>query len=109
MNYAIAGLELDLGHTAWLFDPEAAVPIFHAAGLRYRGDGTEARILVTRCGLPVHAEDRNGYRTAAHLPPRHAVRFARPCRRCWPALLQRPGLFDRPTRSRRDTPDLRLV
>lgn len=106
MNTTYAGLDLDLGHTVWIFDTDAETPIFHSADSRVaiggRHDG--GMILVTACGLPVNSEDRGGYRSAVHLPPKHAVRFARPCATCWAELRAQRSLWQKRRTDRRDAP-----
>lgn len=92
-----AGVELDLGHTVWLFDTNHAAPVFHAAEGRpaWLGPRDGGTILVTRCGRATDHDYRRGYADALHLPPKHAVKFGRPCAVCWPQLRGRPALFTR--------------
>lgn len=101
MKATYGGAELDLGTTVAIFDTEEAVPIFHAS----REGGTEREgcswsIRRARCGLAIFEQELDEpYRlNAIEIPTRHAVHFGRPCRRCWPELLRRPTLFERPSR-----------
>lgn len=101
MRRDYGGVGVDLDDTVWIFDVYAAEPIFHHAELDEPRDGR--RVVRTRCGEPVHSEDRRdpAMMGSAHwLPPRHAVRFARPCLTCWPQLRAQPTLFARRRRQR---------
>lgn len=97
MKHRIAGRELELPGVVWIFDTDAATPTFHARrhALFSADAGLAGIVPTTRCGIAIHAEDRNGLRGAIHLPPKHAVRFARPCATCWPDLRNQPALFTR--------------
>lgn len=68
MRRSYGGIEIEVPSTVAIFEPDDARPVFH----RLRDD-------VTLCGML--AVDR-----AVSLPAKHAVRFARPCARCWPRL-----------------------
>lgn len=90
-----------------LFDLDEAVPVFHAGADDWRlerdDEGeTIAWSIATRCGRVTYGERGDEVETPATgfaIPARHAIRFGRPCRRCWPILLKHPSLFDRPRRS----------
>lgn len=96
MKAEFAGAELDLGAIVWIIEAECARPVYHAH--KMVGEPGH-RHLVTRCGIAVEAEHRNaGYRSAMPLPPKHAVRFGRPCATCWPELRRQRELWaTRPT------------
>lgn len=81
-----ADLGLEATRPVWLAAVYPAVPIAHGIdGLRRAGPISETR---TRCGIVLYRwtpATRETYEAAGHwLPARHALRFARPCRRCWP-------------------------
>lgn len=72
------------GHSVVLFDTYKATPVFHRPGKWKDGDA------VTPCGerhseaIRNAAGDVEDYQTRGiDLDPRHAIRFARPCRRCY--------------------------
>ena len=90
MRATYAGVSVDLGEVAWLFDVWASRPVFHASvwrsDLEPDEDGATAAIF-TRCGIATRSSRRGGtLGSATALPPKHARRFARPCLHCWPEL-----------------------
>lgn len=92
MKHEIAGTTIDVGHTAW-FKSAAwllPAPIFH----RWR------RPYTSRCGLDLEH--------ATGIPTRFAIRFGRPCVRCWPELRRQRSLFARPHRRDRATQEALL-
>lgn len=68
MRHDVAGIEISVDGNAWVGNTGHSRPVFHAWG---RAD-------FTRCGVVLGA--------CVALPPRHAVKFARPCARCWPEI-----------------------
>lgn len=98
MKHQYAGIEIDLGYSVEIIDIDAAVPIFHRShGWIDRDKGWRTK---TKCGLTMYEEtpleNGNYYATnhvRASLHPRHAVKFARPCTKCWPELRAQRSLF----------------
>lgn len=85
-----AGMEIDVGHTLWLFDTWRTTPIFHR--VKFAGE-RGARYLVTRCGTPVNSDERGGLASATVLPAKHGVKIGRPCLTCWPELRRQTSIF----------------
>jgi hypothetical protein len=78
MRRAYGGVKITIPSSVWIFDPDLRRPVFHAR---------------RTCRLP--RGEYPGYpgaRSALGLPARHAIRFARPCRICWPELRDDPQL-----------------
>lgn len=90
MRRDYGGITVQLPGTVTIFDLDARRPVYHSAPYERARDCPDSWERRTLCGVLVH---RHVYETdaAEHhgvgVPARHAVRFARPCRRCWPELL----------------------
>jgi hypothetical protein len=96
VRVSVAGISIDAGDVVWIFDWWARTPIYHRAVFEAWLDdelGMQTR-LVTGCGLRTHDRE-GGLRSADGLPPKHAVKFARPCATCWPELRAQTSLFSR--------------
>lgn len=80
------------------FDLDAAVPIYHdpdgASGREHeQEDGSYKFRMRTRCGLVMYEDEVDASGKCVHdqtwderIPGRHAVRFGKPCLRCWPEI-----------------------
>lgn len=77
MKRRYGGVEIDLPGLVDVFDLEARRPIFH-----------HERREQTACGIDRYTPTNDGvsFLVPTTIPTKHARRFARPCRRCWPAL-----------------------
>jgi hypothetical protein len=73
------GVDVWLPAEVVVFDMSPRRPVFHQLDRSTLG--------WTMCGRPTWDPDTNTA-TCDVLPTRHARRFARPCRYCWPALRQ---------------------
>jgi hypothetical protein len=78
------------GYSVLLFDTNPAVPVFHRSHAqtirRGGGDGpATGATMLTACGRWHYrfTEDTPAQDRGIHLDPRHAIRFARPCRLCY--------------------------
>jgi hypothetical protein len=61
-----------------------AHPVFHRRGGRRTFEGPTIQVF-TGCNLVVYENGPSGRTEVAVLvPTRHALKFGRPCRRCWP-------------------------
>ncbi len=68
------------GQSVYFFALHATDPVFHAYGRIKRDDSGSSD--VTICGLTLYDDD-GAIRYAAYLPEKHAVKFARPCAKCF--------------------------
>jgi hypothetical protein len=78
MKQVYGGVAIETGHVVAFFELWTARPVFH----RWT-EGLD-RVPASGCGRPLF--ERGTLASATLLPPKHAIRFARPCRVCWPEL-----------------------
>jgi hypothetical protein len=74
------------GYGVVLFDTSVALPVFHESHARtIRDEGGRGATVVTRCGRwhYRYSQERPAEARGMILDPRHAIKFARPCRRCY--------------------------
>jgi len=76
MRRDFAGVTVELPWLVVLLETDRRRPVFHRP---VRVDLSDTR---TGCGRPIFD---NRWETC-QLPVRHALRFARPCRQCWPQI-----------------------